>query len=620
MKCAIREEYSNNLNFCDGDIYRHIRHYNLTGQLSKERRWLARLSESKRRRVEQLQKLAAAEGDPMRSFRDNLDRLVPFTGLWPALRLGTFHRLLTLRCPEELAHYVELILQSWNFILDHNGELIPLLDATTVRLLEGRCVRHSAEDHKHVEHNMSLLRLFPLIPCERERDAIMGRLRQVQRMIPSLHTFLEDTKYLEPCAQIMKALLPPKFKGSVRGAFEARHNGTTRVVEQEREYMESERVESSSTVAVWKSYRQLWLFTFRHFPEMIGQTPRKDAGKPKPARTAIAHGLWQRLASLASKCGYTNLENGSADPDEMTAREFLHHARPSHFYTVNGDHMDRSVRSISRILKEIKPLDFAYKPPTIASDRDGCGIDIAFRCGRPYELSLSNDRPFLFMVHIYQPTPDSGRRLTFLTTFAVKRDIFHAFFGSSLDNACDDGQTPHQDDSDPPSSPGDLPTSPRTESSSLSTPLRQSFPSRTPSPDGSGVSQSNDAGARVLEVISKTRPSAPETRLAIAEPGMNGKFAITYVDLCNGPAVCHALELGDDAFVYMLFDRCSLKFISGPGVTRDKASLGKVLYKIRKSELFEWKSRIQSRSDKFEDFFNNSLSQREADEILYISN
>ena len=71
----------------------------LQGNKPRRRKWLARLSKSKRDDLIRLEK-RAEEDSSMREFRDSLDALIPFTGLWPAMQLGTFHRLLTIHCPE----------------------------------------------------------------------------------------------------------------------------------------------------------------------------------------------------------------------------------------------------------------------------------------------------------------------------------------------------------------------------------------------------------------------------------------------------------------------------------------------------------------------------------------
>lgn len=98
---AIREEYSNALNFSDGDIFRHLRYCKLQGK--PVGKWLSKLSDSKRRDLKQLEKLAG-EDTHMKKFRDSLDALILYTGLWSAMKIRTFHRLLPLRCPEELTH------------------------------------------------------------------------------------------------------------------------------------------------------------------------------------------------------------------------------------------------------------------------------------------------------------------------------------------------------------------------------------------------------------------------------------------------------------------------------------------------------------------------------------
>jgi len=95
----LREEYSNARNFYDGDIYRHLRRATLVGNLDARKRWLSKLKDTKGRDVCSLEK--RAERDPQtRHLQSSLDGLLPFPGLWPALRIGTFHRLLSLRCPE----------------------------------------------------------------------------------------------------------------------------------------------------------------------------------------------------------------------------------------------------------------------------------------------------------------------------------------------------------------------------------------------------------------------------------------------------------------------------------------------------------------------------------------
>ena len=95
----LREEYANAKNFYDGDIFRHLRRAHLSGNTFAKARWLSKLSPTKIRDIGLLEKRAMK--DPQtQHLQSALDDLLPFTGLWPALQIGTFHRLLSLRCPE----------------------------------------------------------------------------------------------------------------------------------------------------------------------------------------------------------------------------------------------------------------------------------------------------------------------------------------------------------------------------------------------------------------------------------------------------------------------------------------------------------------------------------------
>lgn len=56
---------------------------------------MARLSESGRKDIKQLQ-----TRHDLQPLTYALDELLPYIGLWPALQIGTFHRIINLKCPE----------------------------------------------------------------------------------------------------------------------------------------------------------------------------------------------------------------------------------------------------------------------------------------------------------------------------------------------------------------------------------------------------------------------------------------------------------------------------------------------------------------------------------------
>lgn len=94
----LREESTKSLEFTDGEIYRTLRSYQLSQNNAQESKWWARFG-SKGRREDikrlQLNKLLVV----------SLDRLLPFIGLWKALKSTQIERLLGLKFPE-----VEVIL------------------------------------------------------------------------------------------------------------------------------------------------------------------------------------------------------------------------------------------------------------------------------------------------------------------------------------------------------------------------------------------------------------------------------------------------------------------------------------------------------------------------------
>jgi Protein of unknown function (DUF3723) len=90
---AIQEEYSNSRRFCDGDIYRSLRHHQLSRNINEAGKWQARLSASKRKDVRQLH-----ERYP--HLAEAFDSLLPVVGLWAAVEIGALHRILPIRCPE----------------------------------------------------------------------------------------------------------------------------------------------------------------------------------------------------------------------------------------------------------------------------------------------------------------------------------------------------------------------------------------------------------------------------------------------------------------------------------------------------------------------------------------
>lgn len=90
-----------------------------------------------------------------------------------------------------------------------------IVDVSSVEQLQGLASRHSTVDTDCIADMMSTKKFFSKVNSEGDRAAILARLLSVQNMIPSLYTFFKNLKYLEPCAEVLRGLLPPGTRKSV---------------------------------------------------------------------------------------------------------------------------------------------------------------------------------------------------------------------------------------------------------------------------------------------------------------------------------------------------------------------------------------------------------------------
>lgn len=114
----LRTKDLNARGYTDGDIFRHLRYSEFSRDSRQAKKWEAKLSQSKLNDIKVLRRKHASpirdlDGigfgglddvsntrERFRSLSEAFDGLIDFTGLWGALQLGTFHRILTLNCDE----------------------------------------------------------------------------------------------------------------------------------------------------------------------------------------------------------------------------------------------------------------------------------------------------------------------------------------------------------------------------------------------------------------------------------------------------------------------------------------------------------------------------------------
>ncbi len=354
-----------------------------------------------------------------------------------------------------MTRYLCRIRNTWTRIVgDEEADQLQL-DANTVATLQGRSPLQSSEDRAHVQNRMLAGDVLKAVTADDQRSRIFHRVCSIEHVIPSIHTFLEDTKYLEPPARILKELLPGKCKGSMSQHFSALHSGQTKVKLQTSEYTFEDRT-SPSGRSSWLSYRQLWLFALRHFPVMDGQSPRRDKTKLGALHEGRQPRRWYELCSLASENGYRRIRCLYRDrtaADAKAIEDCVRNILPSKYYAINPDRMRQIMLLNCQLFSDVPYFKKELVAPVLTSDYEGCGSDISDRCGRPWERSFQADEESLFLEHIYS-TSYSTVPKRYLTSFAVKRDSFRAFFGSEEDDldqqpsfeAFHDGHRRHQEE------------------------------------------------------------------------------------------------------------------------------------------------------------------------------
>ncbi|EKG09993.1 hypothetical protein MPH_12955 [Macrophomina phaseolina MS6] len=411
MCIEIIEESLHEQQYSDGDIFRKIRTYHKQGDEKSERKWWARLSNTKQKDLKQLFKIP--------ELTDAFDNLVGMPGMWQSFQLGTLHRLLTLHCDEELLRYLTRIADVLGGVLRAANIPPEAVDNVTIAKLELLAPSVSDGDRMRVEGLIRSGEVFPSITNAQKRDAILSALLLTPGLIPTLTSFFENLKYLEPCCYILKKLLPGKEKRTIFQSLAASYIAPK---EQLLEYSTGSRLRSivGDENALWLAYVQLWAFCMRHFPSMTETAPRKVVGKAKPSKSSNS-ALWHYLGDLAIKLGFRTpqaLELQRQNPYESLAQQLLRSLRPA---------SPPDMRHVLRVAAACKEIEDDPKvrewPNLTATDH----LPREKRCGRPFEDDFLLDSNFLFVPTIYEIEETKGPEISSLF---VKRDLFISFLGN----------------------------------------------------------------------------------------------------------------------------------------------------------------------------------------------
>ena len=448
----IRDHDPNSSPFRDGEIFRYMRLHQVNGNPEGADRWKSRLdrgkSGSKLNDIAQLLK-AASKDEKMKAFLNALDSLLPFRGLWLDFQVGCFHRLLTLRCPEvlplplylsmsadcstqEMTRYLRLIYQCWRRMCGFDGTE-NRLDPLTVSLLEGKVPRYSSNDEKALRELWLDGSLFSEIRDPGERNRIWQTISSLRCRIPSLRTFLEDTKYLEACSIAVRGLLPIKFKGSIEDTLARYHTGQTPVYDFKDSRCGIDAITAERAFRI--AYLQLWLFSFRNFADLTDIQPRKDSGKLKPLTKGRSPLVWNSFAVLAQKSGFETSQIRkliTRDPRAQMCEDFLRRTNPMRYQSFPADHLNRDIQRLLAYIDELVPQSDTNNPPCpLVCSNTSCTLLPDQRFGKPFEAAYHNNRNLLFMDLIFDVLDDIGEKRAFnVTQFAIQKEILRAFFGT----------------------------------------------------------------------------------------------------------------------------------------------------------------------------------------------
>ncbi|KAJ5183279.1 hypothetical protein N7492_000895 [Penicillium capsulatum] len=414
-KDAIQEEYSHQLKFTDGEIYRNIRLHASRQDTRRVKKWEARLSSSKR------DVLSSLDKRPNRQIRDGFNKICHLVDYAMLSRLGPlngFYRCVVLR-----------VYEIWEFFMQ-DQHLFGLIDPQTINQLE-TLTPEASHDALLITKMMDKGEILPAIEESITREEIKTRILQHRGRILSFNTFFDDWKYMEALVKSLRPLLPSGFQGSLRDEFSSIFRsdllcpGQIKIQTGEHRY----RIErSTSDQQKWLSYLMIFLAAMRDFPVLSQTAPRKSRGEEKPSIGGSPDERLSYLAQLAIEIGFKSEEIDhlvAADPDLAAARSFLRRSRPLDRYEIDERHAFILSRHIAGELKLLATPLSGNLYPEFSSQLDN--IPKQFRSGIPDNQSYKNDREHLYLdvIYNYSPYPRSH-----LTSLAFQRDIFVSYFGT----------------------------------------------------------------------------------------------------------------------------------------------------------------------------------------------
>jgi hypothetical protein len=318
--------------------------------------------------------------------------------------------------------YLNHIAKAWKRILRCGDTMLPssAVDAATVQSLELLAPKHSDIDKALVIDLMERGEIFPSQNDRGIRKSLVENICAFPGVIPSLRTFFETLKYLEPLCEALRRLLGEQMKRTIRSSLAGLFFAPSKNMVQ---LNEAEDVEIKVTLnqqdAMMVAYTELWAFCSRHFDGLTASTPRKEIGGSKPHVKGPNPVVWQHFAKFAVSRGFQ-----IAHAQALVAKEEHHHSQLALEYLrkakpmcpeFSNDHVQKVLTAV-RSDKSLKTSEHILGLPHLTLDR---------RSGRPFERDFTEEKKFMFFPQLYSglPCDESNLRL-------LRRDLFSCIFVS----------------------------------------------------------------------------------------------------------------------------------------------------------------------------------------------
>jgi hypothetical protein len=135
------------------------------------------------------------------------------------------------------------------------------------------------------------------------------------------------------------------------------------------------------------------------------------------------------LLPFADRLGFESDEISALkqrSPEREIARNALLEARKSDRYEYNDTVFESHIAQIVRMFLTATPLRAEQLSPVLVSDDPNASGN---RCGFPDEQAWEEDSKLLFVSNLHNARREQGEAIT---SFFVRRSIYFAFFGKSM--------------------------------------------------------------------------------------------------------------------------------------------------------------------------------------------